>query len=295
MRLRVVFYIFLLLFPPPVCFAEYTEKGELHLGVDALNFPGQAQSDVQISLKLWVQEIGVQAGIKVNVHVYEDIENLRDDFEKHVINVVLTSPIRYIKYFDLQHLAKGFKASKLDKPFDTLVLLTRIDENIETFTDLRDKHLSLLHNDELAEIYLDTLSLKSIKKTHSNFFDQVSRESSIQRLILKLFFKNTDAVVVYQQAFELAIELNPQIKEKIKVLQYFERIPWKIGFFHIDEDEGLRQRIIEKTVNLSEYTRGKQLLELFKMDKVIVSEVADLNAPRRLYAEHQSLVLRYSQ
>ena len=276
--------------PAKIAFAGQQENVDVRLGVDVQVFPDQALSDLKIALRMWLDEVSAHEAVTCSTAVYKDIGQLQTDFERHVVNLVVTSPIRFVKYFNPQHLSSGFKASKsISQPFDTLLLLTRKNAGIANFSDLQGKHIALLDNDELAEIYLDTLTLSATGQLHPDFFKGVSHEKTSHRLILKLFFNNTDAVIVYQQAYQLAVEMNPQLDDQIYVLKSYGQIPWRIGFFHRDVDSDFRQRILEEAFKIDTLPRGKQLQELFGFDQVSPANITDLYAEQAIYDKYQIL------
>jgi ABC-type phosphate/phosphonate transport system substrate-binding protein len=115
------------------------------------------------------------------------------------------------------------------------------------------------------------------------------RDKKANQIILKLFFGQADIICLYQNSYRLAIELNPQIGEKLQIISQLDGIPQGAGLFHKSVPREFRDRVSTNTLKLGTYARGKQLLQLFKADKVVRSTLSDLTATKRLYSAYKKL------
>ena len=268
----------------PVFDAQLVFKIGYHIN----SFPDLTPTEAYLTFGLIAKELGKVAKCKVSHFAYNDIIQMRNDFQRGVFNFIILPPLKIVKYFNPNMLRGGFNATANSLPLDTLQLITRKNEGLDSFTDLQEHQLSLLKNEDLSELYLKTL-LSRLAKNNDSFFSNIDKQKNSQRVILKLFFKQTDAILVYKSQFLLAVEMNPQIGKNVQVIEQYKGVPKGIGFFHKDVNAKLRKHIILSVLEFQHSVRGQQLLELLKSDEIKHSYVSDLQAVSDLYFDYKRL------
>jgi ABC-type phosphate/phosphonate transport system substrate-binding protein len=261
----------------------------LRAGFYAKSFPDFSVEDVEVSVKLLSEEIGKEAGVKTIVKVYEDIQSMRQDFENGIINFVVTSSILMVSQFDKNLLSDGFRFIRSAESQNRLLVLGQNKPNKDGFDSYRGQRLVLAQSDPTCELYLDLLSWSDFKQSYSNSFKLIKREKKAHQLILMLFFNQADVTCVFQNAYDIAIEMNPQLKQKITVLSEIENMPEGMGLFHTNTPVAFRESVIAQALKLQNKPRGRQLLELFKGEQAIRAAVKDLAAALELYNAHRRL------
>lgn len=260
------------------------------IGYHVSSFPDLTPTECNQTLDLLAKEVGKFAKLEVSNTSYDDIKKMRDDFQRGVFNFVILPPLTIIKYYDTDMLRGGFNATANNQTLDTLQLITRKNERLDDFRALQGKRVSLLENDSFSTFYLETLVFRLSKKGMAHFFYDIDKQKKSQRLIFKLFFKQTDAILIYRSQLQLAIEMNPQIGKIIQVIEQFQSTPRGIGFFHKDVDEKLRKYIISQVIEFQKTIRGLQLLEILKSDQIKRSYLSDLKKVSDLYFDNKQLV-----
>jgi ABC-type phosphate/phosphonate transport system substrate-binding protein len=256
-------------------------------GFYAHAFPDFSQEDIEISVKLLSEEIGKDVGIETKVTVFSDIENMRKAFEQGEINFVAASTLNLVKDFDSNMLTDGFKLVVTSDLPDSIIVLTRQNEEVQNLQALRGHRLALVANDPVAELYINYWTQTIFNKDYKDVFKEVARERRTNQVILKLFFDQADVVCVYQNAFKLAIELNPQLSSKIQIISQLDGIPQGVGMFHKNVPSDFREKVIAESLKLTNNPRGQQLLELFKADNVMRSSFEDLVETEKLLNAYQ--------
>jgi len=251
-------------------------------------FPDFSYEDIEISVKVLGEEIGKQAGIKTTITVFNDINLMRKAFELGEINFVVASTLNLANDFDNKLLADGFKLTPND-PTENLLIITRKNEGLDEFKAARGKRLALVEYDPVADLYIDYLALSTFKKNYQASFKSISREKKAHQIILKLFFGQADVVCVYQNAYKIASELNPQLLSKLQIIAQLRGIPQGAGLFHKNVPAEFREHVITEVMKLETHARGQQFLQLFKADKTIRASLADLTATKQLYIDHQKI------
>lgn len=264
-------------------------KESLRAGFYAKSFPDFSAEDIEITVKLLSEELGKDVGVNSVVTVYSDIEAMRRDFETGVINFVVASSILLATQFDTDLFSDGFRLVLLDGLADRLLVLGQSKPNAENFGSYRGQRLVLTQYDPMTELYLDYLSWSHFKQSYRNSFKVMNPERKAHQLMLMLFFNQADVTCVYQNHYQTAIELNPQIRERLKVLAQVENLPQGIGLFHKRTPQAFREKVINESAKLHNSPRGQQLLQLFKSERAIRASVDDMTAVIELNRAHKRL------
>ncbi len=251
-------------------------------------FPDLSNEDIEISTKLLAEEIGKGVGISTKITVFNDINLMRKAFEQGEINFVVASTLNLLNDFDTTLFADGYKLVPNDQT-EHLLILTRKNEGLDEVKETKNKRLSLVEFDPVADLYIDYLSLYNFKKNYQSSFKSITRERKANQIILKLFFEQTDVICVYSNAFKIASELNPQILSKLQIISKLDNIPQGAGLFHKNVPVEFREHVITEVMKLETYSRGRQFLELFKSEKAIRISLSDLNSTKQLLIDHQKL------
>lgn len=289
-RIQWVLPLLLFFFSTLVVAGTATDD-RLRIGYHAMSFPDFSLADIQVSIKLFAEELGQSIGIDdVEVLIYEDIERMREDFERGTLNYVAASTLLLATKFDTRLFADGFRLIRTSEYADSLVVLAQKNAAKVELKDFKDKRLALVQTDPLVDLYMDFLSLSVFKQPYSSSFKQLPREKKSHQLILKLFFGQADLACVHNFTYQNALELNPQIQDKLQLLARLDNIPEGAGFFHKNTPAEFREYVIRQAMTITDTTRGQQFLEMFKADAVKRSNVEDLIPAKHLFDAHQRLL-----
>ena len=246
-------------------------------------------SDIRVAMDYWMQEISHEMNvIDGHTEFFVNMNDMRESFNKKQLDMIIAPPFSIAKHFDIAELADGFMGVRAHDQFNSLLLLVKNDASIASLADLRGKRLIMPENDEMSEVFIDTQIREQFHRGYHDFFAGVGFENKHNRLILDLFFGKADAALVYLHAYDLMTELNPQIKEKTKILLLYPLRSKSYSFFRRDYAD--TQNILNHINTLFKNPRGRQILELFKTDEITSSRIQDLMPIKALYEEY--LVLK---
>ncbi|MCK9261191.1 MAG: phosphate/phosphite/phosphonate ABC transporter substrate-binding protein [Azoarcus sp.] len=246
------------------------------------------RKDVEITVRVWVEEIASKVGVSIRpVQLYDDLSALKRDVVAGKVNYIVSTPMGLAQHFSDDDLADGFASAGAAN--DALLLVVRRDAGIRRPADLAGRHVQLRERDELSEIYLNTLL--RVSGVSPSQLKTVSTQRNANALVLKLFFNQCDAALITRNAFEIAGELNPQIRKRLQVLDAytFEAYRDNIGMFSSSVSTEDREAITAAALTMDNTPRGRQLLEIYRTDKLIRSHVSDLHPYRALLATHNKL------
>ncbi len=263
----------------------------LRAGIYAKSFPEFSVEDMEISIKVLAQEIGQNIGIKTDITVYENIDAMRSDFEQVKLNFVIASSLILATKFDTQQLAAGLRFMRSNGAADQMLVLVQKKSGQLDFKKFRGERLVLAKNDPVTELYIDYLARSEFRQGYKDSFKVLPSVKKSHQLILNLFFDQADITSVFNNAYQRAVALNPQLLTKLQIIAKLDGIPQAIGLFHKNTPLEFRDRVIAKAIKLTCTARGKQLLQLFKSDQAVRSSPADLLTVKKLFDAHQKLLL----
>ena len=258
-------------------------------------FPDIERVQLETALKFWTEELGRQVDIVATTKIYQDLTQMQSEFEQDEINFIVLSPLAIVNHFDPEQLSDGYKVYAAGSTTEDLLVISAKDSGINSIRDFKNKHLSLLSKDKVCEMYADTLILENFNQKAHNVLKRIDYSYKSTQLIYKLFFKKTDIIFVYQNAYDLAIELNPQIKSKTQVIDTLAGTQRGLGFFHKRVDEKFRNRVITEMEQLHNQPKGQQLLNIFFADKVVRSKISDLKVTQQLKQRYTQLLKLHFQ
>ncbi len=265
------------------------EQPSLNMGLFVNSLSEVTRADVDVAFNFWAGEIGKQEGITVMTQVYTDINVMRRDFDADKINFIIASPLPLLNEFDHEQLAEGYKVVWGSSAEDNLLVVTRKQSKLHDLVALKNKQLSIVQNEPISAMYADILALESFGLEAKKVFSKINYESKSTRLVLNLFFKRTDVILVYQQLYDLTCELNPQIKRDTQIINVLPNLPRVLGYFHKRVDPEFRELVLTEVDKLATHPRGRQLLALFQADKVVRSNTTDLKSTQELQQRYLQL------
>jgi len=236
-----------------------------------------SRTDFHIAINMWLKEFKHVIDIQqTNVKLYDRIENMRTAFDQGELDMIVAPPLLIVGFFNLDTLADGFVGtSNTGKPYG-MSLLIRNNSDIKTVADFKNKRLVLPENDLLASIYLNSLLIPEYQQSYQNVFSSTQFLIKQNAIIHKLFFNEADVGVAYLETYNLMVELNPQIKKQVKILDNFPMNSPNYSYFHHQFPEKMRKHFIAEALKLNESVRSQQILNNFRMAALVVCTVDSL-------------------
>lgn len=246
--------------------------------------------DVEVSLRFWLEEMARAVNITLMpVQFYDDLPLMKRDLEAGKINFVVASAMGFAQHFATDMLADGMTGYK--SVDEDLLLVARRAASIRTIADLAGKRVALLEGDELTDVHLETLLMKAWGELDWTRIGPVSRETRSGKLVNRLFFNTADAALIYRNGYEAAAALNPQIDQRLEVLENYSfktRSPF-LGLFSSRTALELREKFVKAGMMVNETPRGRQVLQIYQADRMERTAVEELRPYRHLLALHRTL------
>ncbi len=249
-------------------------------------------ADFKIGMEVWIKAMTGKYDIATEVHYYSDPVEMAKDFEKNVINMVVATPLTFVRYFDPKLLLPGVVGySSTKEKSEKMLLLVRKERVKEPIEKLLKGSIAIPEMADNARFYLRKLALSGGLDEHLRFIHTKGQS----RAIFKLFFKQVDMAVVSQATYETAYELNPQILEKIAIYKTADLYIGNLVFLRKGIDPYLRRTVLEKSSTLVDTPKGRQVLIMFGVDTIDRCLLSDLEPTRKLFREYRWIKQKKSQ
>ncbi len=267
----------------------------LNMGYFAGSINEQAsRADVEVSLNFWAKDLfAVEATTNSftvtssTAILFDRIEDLKAAFDQGELDLIIAPPLLISRYFKREDLGDGFVAVGEGKKPDRLLLIARTDKNINRIKDLRGKRLVIQENDELAEVFIDTLVLTELKLSYKNIGLSIQYQNKSNRSVLDVFFDKADAAVVYGSSYEIMAELNPSIKNTLRVLAEYPMKGKNFSYFR--HDYPLIKELNAVAMMFNKTPRGNQILNVFRASEIDYCKVNELDIFDKYYKDYLHL------
>jgi ABC-type phosphate/phosphonate transport system substrate-binding protein len=272
-----------------------------HFGVLGL-LSGVNQKDAQaaIELNLMRDNRNEFPDLKVHVEIIPDVSSAVRLFGRRRLHgIVLTSSDYLALKEQTSMVTPLFISSPQEKLLEAYVLLVSNSvASIDHLSTLGRRRLVMESSGEtnIGQLWLDTVLWEHGKRESKSFFSSIRKEIKAARIVLPVFFGQSEACLVPESVFRTMTDLNPQIGQKLKVLK---RSP---GFVHSvmcsaeNLDPELVAAIKRNAANMPHSVEGQQLMMIFQYQNHCLFDPDYLKATERIYQIHkEQSVKRWSR
>lgn len=171
------------------------------------------------------------------------------------------------------------------------VLLSHRDVGIKAIQDLAGRDLTCFVNPTMsvARPWLDLLLLEQGLPPAERFFGKLSQDTKLTKTVLPVFFGKSAACLVTRRGFDMMTELNPQVGRQLAILAVSPPVIPSVGVFRPTYPASQRARIESVLVRLEELPAGRQLLNLFQIDGMILASQDQLSETLELLTRLRQL------
>lgn len=259
----------------------------IHLGSYSGARREWSRAEVLSTFDLWARELASRFQVPVEFTHYDDPREMRRDFLAGKLHGVNTDAMTLVRLFKPDELAEGY-ATIMKGGWDLMLFAGR-DVPAESLADLAGKRIVLLEENTVGDMYLETLCLRHHQRTCREVFAEMQRVGTSNQALMRVFFGKADLALVYGYGHAVAVEMNPQLGRFLRKLAEYPLRSLFFAFYSTKVDKALRQRTVRVTPTLHTYPRGRQLLDIFKIDHLEMATPEDLKPVIDLERDFQSL------
>jgi phosphonate transport system substrate-binding protein len=272
------------------------DKIEGKMGVLTDGLVDAVHKDYSIAFNTLIHRISDDINVHGHLKYYDSEEEILKDFLENNLDYMVINPIYYLKNqkeLDMDILSY-WSVRKYKTKFQKMVIVVRKDSGINTVNDLKDKTVMLKNDNYMGKISLDKAILESkhiSSDTYIKDFYYVSRDSTA---VLKTFFSKVDASIVSQSAFDIVADMNPAVNKSLKIIYKTDSIfiPM-LSIINKNISLELMKKLKKVLENFHLSVDGKNILTLFKMNRLDILEYKELDDLRKYYTHYIYLKKKY--
>jgi len=285
----LLFFVYLFLYNSTACAeGKGLKLAYLETGLQDLN-----DAERRTGLEILAGELSKGIDTDFTVASYKNVEALIDALMAGEINFAVLNSYYFIRETErLQpFLGKDLYAIRRSHlPKEDYMVVAKKDLNYKNISSLAGKRVSLRKDYLIQVFYLEYLIKKYAHSSLEGFFKTVKDTRSDSQSVLDVFFDTSDATMVPEYVFDLVVELNPAVRERVNVVHrsgaHF--IP-AVVFVTKDTAENFADIVKKNLHDLPNNARGQEILNLFGIEAIDRIENVELNEMLKIYDEYQSL------
>lgn len=266
--------------------AEPAAVPPLRFGVSARTMTDMNRNDVVAAMKIWIETIAADLGLSFDPEprVFDSLAAFSAALSRGELDIVSAPVDEFVVLERVVPLAGAYTTSQGGGITEEYVVLVHRDSAFRTLADLKGARLMVLSHPSagLAPAWLD-VELRLLRlPPAARFFGSTTLLPKVNRAILPVFFKQADACLVTRRGFEMAGELNPQVRNQLRALVSSPPLVPGLGAHRADLAPAVAERFRHGTMHLADTPAGRHVLNLFQCDAILAVSDADV-APTRAF------------
>ncbi len=254
-------------------------------------------NDAQVAIEMFTRHFGeiVDAQYDTKTVIFNNMDSMVESIRAKEVDAVTMSTL---EYFRLKKLMVSIEPLYLSVYGDAVgnehVVLVNKKDGIDNLNQLRGKKIivELGSNGRLALLWFTTLLLKNGLPESDNFFSDIKKVEKISQAVLPVFFMQADACIVRHTGFQTMVEMNPQVNKNLTVLQKSPVFQESLFCVRKDYDDESKKIILDVVKTLHLDPKGRQMLLLFRKDRVLPFKPEYIESVEALIKEYNELKKR---
>ncbi len=276
-------------------------ESALRVGLPRVAFGNLNENDATAAYRAFLRSMGRQHGyaLEPEVSVYDTVPQLDRAIRSGRLHMIVTNSWMLLTGGLQDAVDVVFVPLTNRDPLKRVLLLVHRDSGATRLADLHGKSALILLNANatLGRPWLETSTLAAGLGYPNELFDRLDTVAKPNAAILPVFFRRSDACIVDDASFAVACELNPQLRRDLVVLAQSEPMLEgliclnRIGWDSTDQREALLASLPQTHADPA----GRQILTLFRIEKLVPFESRQLDSVAALAAHHAQLVALLAQ
>ncbi len=266
---------------------------QLRFGFTARVFDGVNINDARAAIKVWTQQIAREHHLPVSpdVVVIPGQSELDQALQQREVEAIALTIDEFWHVRDKAPVGRIVLALNNGLIGDEYVLIIRRETGMRSLADLKGKSLNVHRSPRstVIEPWLNhELTSASLPRLDTHF-DTVKRVEKMSAAVLPVFFAQVDACLVHRAGFDLLVELNPQLGQKLVAIRTSDPIVSSLFFFRADTDSDLIDRVMEVFINSGSDPAANQITMLFQQQELATATWEDLEPAFELLRQNERL------
>lgn len=289
--------LFLLLIFVNLLYSKSNE--EYIIGISVENNDFRMIKDIRLGFRKIFSNTLIADNKKIGIRFYNNTKNLILDFTvNNEVDILTIQGLNYLQYQDKIKKSSDsfFIIRDSNNEYKQYYLISNKSSNINSIKDIKNKKLTFYFENNMIKVWLDKLSLESNKKAYKNIIKEEIEKESESLALLDVYFKKADFTIVSKLAWETMIELNPNIKKRVKIVKKSDKIFFfSVGFLKKERNKELKEIFFNLTSSYTFKEKINELLFLAKAHSMKMEKKTYLNKIEKFYSDYLKLKKQYNQ
>ena len=232
-------------------------------------------NDARAAMQIWVKRIAqdMKVVVEFNPKVFDTSEEILRRTRSGQLDTVALNIVEYRHVANLLDASQIVAESFTQGP-EQYVILVKRDSGIQKLGDLRGRRLILLKNPKMcvASAWLSTLLDEGHHGETEQFFGSVTTETKPSRVVLPVFFGQTDGCLTSKRGYDTMCALNPQVGKDLRALATSAPMVVSFYVFRKNFQDAIREKFLKAIANVRATPAGRQLAMLFQFDELKVQD-----------------------
>jgi phosphonate transport system substrate-binding protein len=230
-------------------------------------------------------------GFEPQFKILADLDSAAQHIRNNRLHGLILDITQYLSLREQVNLKPTFFLSSSTRPLETYVLLVRRDANWQRLSTQSSRRLmtEIMDQPNIGRMWLETVLRERQLPAGDTYFTQITPAAKPERIILPVFFRQADACLVLESAYQTMVELNPQISRQLTVLARSPGFITSIGCATELLSQELIDRFIEKSVN-DKSIHSRQLLLIFHVKKIFVFQPEYLSHTENVFRKYKQII-----
>ena len=245
----------------------------VYIGLSHKIFIGINPAGAEASFKAYLVSLAPQKGYLIDARPYVyDARQLQHLIRTNPPQVAVMDSWEFVSADLRDDLEPRYVAPNPGDGRASYLLLAHRRKSVETLADLRGRELLLYEagNAKLGRAWLEALLLENSLPPASNFFANVEIIMKPSAAILPAFFGKKAACLITTESFHAAREMNPQLGRDLVQIAASPAYAETVVCVNQNRWNSPQERndFMNALENLQHHAAGKQLLKLFKAERL---------------------------
>ncbi|MBS1828295.1 MAG: PhnD/SsuA/transferrin family substrate-binding protein [Acidobacteria bacterium] len=244
-------------------------------------------TDARSAMVVWLKRI--EQDLKVNLrydpNIFESPARMLARLRQGQLDAIAVNILEFrhmMEWLDCDRVTVPVQKNKLQ-----YVLLVRAESGINKLSDLRSRRLMCLDSPPtcIAPAWLSNLLRADSLGETDLFFSSIVKKTKPSQVILPVFFGQTDACLTTNSSFLTMAELNPQVSKKLIPLAISAELVTTLYAFRKGWNDRTRDFVMRALEDLRISAGGRQILNMFQCDRLVVQPGACLKSSLDVVAQ----------
>jgi ABC-type phosphate/phosphonate transport system substrate-binding protein len=230
-------------------------------------------NDARVAMRIWVSRMTQDLNLLIDPKLLATTQEIVDRMRKGQLDAVALNIIEYrliAELLDASQIVSAAGSAGLEQ----YVILVKQNTGIRQVADLKGRRLCTLKAPKMcvAPAWLATVLEDGHCGPAEQFFGSVTTDAKFSRVVLPVFFGQSDACLTSKRGFDTMCELNPQVSRDLKTLVSSPPMVVEFYIFRRNYQSAYREKVIRAISKLHSTASGQQLATLFQFNQLAVRD-----------------------